>query len=84
MPASDMVNQAVKISLAQDSPFPMDLIVRTPKYLQQRIAEEDWFLREIVSRGKLLYEKNDEGVGPESRGRLAGRKLPRIEQDSSS
>lgn len=74
MPTRDMINQAVRIRKAIDTPFPMDLIVRTPKYLQQRIDDEDWFLREIVSRGKLLHEKADQGVGPEGRGRLARRR----------
>ena len=59
MPAADMVNQAVRIRLALRAPFPMDLIVRTPKYLQRRLEDGDWFLREIVSKGKLLYEKAD-------------------------
>jgi predicted nucleotidyltransferase len=73
MPAADMVNQAVRITMACDPPFPLDLLVRTPRYLQQRIEDEDWFLREIVSRGKILYEKADQRVGPKGRGRLARR-----------
>lgn len=73
MPAADMVNQAVRITLACDPPFPLDLMVRTPKYLQRRIQDADWFLREIVSKGKVLYEKDDKGMDPEGRKRLARR-----------
>src|SRR5713226_3635322 len=57
MPARNDNNQAIKIRLAIEAPFPMDLIVRTPKELHWRLEEGDWFLREIVSSGKVLYEK---------------------------
>jgi uncharacterized protein len=67
MPASNQINQAVKISLAIPAPFPMDLLVRTPHTMQWRLEEGDWFLREIVSKGKVLYEKADAGVDQESR-----------------
>jgi predicted nucleotidyltransferase len=39
-------------------PFGMDILVRTPKQLQERIALGDYFLREIVTRGKILYERH--------------------------
>lgn len=38
--------------------FPMDVLVRTPKQLEERIALGDFFLREIASQGKVLYERN--------------------------
>jgi len=57
MPAKNMVNQAAKIRLALDYDFPLDLIVRTPEYLEERLRMDDWFVREILSRGKVLYEK---------------------------
>ena len=46
-----------KIRLALSAPFAMDLIVRIPKTLKWRLEEGDSFLREIVSKGKVLYEK---------------------------
>src|SRR6266705_5972912 len=55
MPARNQLDQAVRIELACDPPFPLDLIVRTPRNLKWRLAEGDFFLREIMSRGKLLY-----------------------------
>ena len=70
MPARNVIDQAVRIRLAIESRFPMDLIVRKPKDLEWRIAEGDSFLQEIVSKGKVLYEKADEGVVPEGRRRL--------------
>ena len=63
MPARNELDQAVKISLAIDPPFPLDIIVRTPETLRWRLAEGDSFLREITARGKVLYEAADAGMG---------------------
>lgn len=38
-------------------PFGMDILVRTPSQLQERIALGDAFLREITSKGQVLYER---------------------------
>jgi uncharacterized protein len=73
MPARNQGSQAYKIRLAISAPFPMDLIVRTPETLKWRLEEGDSFLREIMSKGKVLYEKADGGVGAEGRSRLSGR-----------
>jgi predicted nucleotidyltransferase len=63
MPARNQLDQAVKIHLALLPPFPLDLIVRTPKNMKWRLEEGDSFLREVVARGKVLYEKDDARVG---------------------
>jgi predicted nucleotidyltransferase len=76
MPARNEIDQAVKIRLAIPAPFPMDLIVRTPQDLLWRLEEGDSFLREIVARGKVLYEQADAGVGAEGGGRPAHGKEP--------
>ena len=39
-------------------PFPLDVIVRTPRELAERIAMGDLFLCEITTRGKVLYERD--------------------------
>jgi predicted nucleotidyltransferase len=36
--------------------FPIDLLVYAPGELRKRIAQEDFFLSEIVERGKVLHE----------------------------
>jgi predicted nucleotidyltransferase len=69
MPAYDVVSKAVQIRLAFESPFPLDLIVRTPKQLERGLRENDWFLREIIEKGKVLYDAQNSSVGPEGRGR---------------
>src|SRR6516164_11089632 len=38
MPAANQIDQAVRIDRATDPPFPLDLIVRTPKNLSWRLA----------------------------------------------
>src|SRR5271163_1246465 len=63
MPARNQIDQAVRIHLACEPGFPLDILVRTPENMRWRLEEGDSFLREITSRGKVLYEKPDEGVG---------------------
>lgn len=38
------------------APFPMDLLVRTPEQIRQRLTIGDSFLSEILQHGKTLYE----------------------------
>jgi predicted nucleotidyltransferase len=65
MPARNELDQAVRIRLGVDYSFPLDLLVRTPKNLAWRLAEGDSFLKEVMSKGKVLYEETDGGVGNE-------------------
>jgi predicted nucleotidyltransferase len=76
MPAWNEISKASRIRQTVSYCFPMDLIVRTPENLRWRLEAGDWFLREIVSRGKVLYEKTDAGVVQEGRGR-SGNGAPR-------
>lgn len=73
MPAWNEINQSIRITLAFDPVFPLDLIVRTPERLRRGLAEGDSFLKEIASRGIALYEKRHPGVGTEGRKRPARR-----------
>ncbi len=70
MPTRNPLDQVLKIRLAIPAPFPLDLLVRTPETLKWRLEEGDCFLREIVSRGKVLYEKVHGRVGAKSRAGL--------------
>jgi predicted nucleotidyltransferase len=38
-------------------PFPMDLIVYTPKQVEKRKNMRDFFIRDILKKGKVLYAK---------------------------
>jgi uncharacterized protein len=71
MPAYDEINQSIRIILAFEPVFPLDLIVRTPERLRRRLADGDSFLQEITTKGVVLYEKGNEGMGPQGRRRLA-------------
>src|SRR5438128_11714064 len=57
MPAKNESSQRRRIRSAIEYHFPLDLIVRTPETLRWRLEEGDWFLQEIVERGKVLYER---------------------------
>src|SRR5881296_2743544 len=68
MPARNQLDQAYRIRLAVPAPFPMDLIIRTPKNLDWRLKEGESFLTQIMSKGKVLYEKNHTRMGTQGRG----------------
>jgi predicted nucleotidyltransferase len=71
MPAYDVVAQAIRISGAFERLFSHSIIVRTPRQIERglREGECDWFLREVVDKGKVLYEAPHRTVGPQGRGR---------------
>ncbi len=50
------VQQAIKIRRAVDSPFPVDLVVRTPQQIKTRLKWGDSFLQGILDRGQVVYE----------------------------
>src|SRR5262245_29464969 len=54
MPCYNHVNQAIRICLALEHPFSLDLIVRTPKQVERSLRDNDWFLREVIEKGKVL------------------------------
>lgn len=54
------VQQAIQICQQIEYRFGLDLIVHTPKYLAERIKMGDWFLRDVVKEGKVLYEAGDD------------------------
>ncbi|NTU79535.1 MAG: nucleotidyltransferase domain-containing protein [Chloroflexales bacterium] len=47
--------QAVEILTAIHPGFPVDVVVRAPTDLGSRVAQGDFFLREVVERGRVLY-----------------------------
>jgi uncharacterized protein len=72
MPARNELDQAWKIDRELARDFSLHLIVRTPRNMEWRLRDGDWFLREIVARGKILYEKTHTRVGHKGGGRLPG------------
>lgn len=64
MPANKRdTKKAIEIRLALQETFPMDLLVYDPSYLYDRSQMRDWFVREIVEKGRVLYERSHPGLG---------------------
>ena len=51
--------QAVEISRRLEHRFPIDLLVRSPEEVRQRLAWNDFFLREATEKGVVMYESTD-------------------------
>ena len=45
--------------LLRPRPFPMDILVRTPDEIAEAVKQNDLFIQEILSRGKVLYEQSE-------------------------
>ena len=50
------VQQAIEICQRIEYRFGLDLIVHTPKSLAMRLKLGDWFLRDALQEGRVLYE----------------------------
>ena len=53
------MRKAVEIETKIPPRFPLDLVVRSPRQMRSRLALHDFFLQEVVEKGKLLYESPD-------------------------
>jgi predicted nucleotidyltransferase len=53
------VRQAIAILNRLNVLTPIDLLVRTPEQVQERLALGDQFMREILERGKVMYEAHN-------------------------
>ncbi len=53
------VDRSVEIRMKLRPGFPMDLLVRTPQKVRERIEMGDAFMREILDQGKVLYEADN-------------------------
>lgn len=50
------VRKAIEMLDSIEPRFGVDLLVRTPAGLQERLAQQDFFLRDVVTKGRILYE----------------------------
>jgi predicted nucleotidyltransferase len=66
-------HEATRIRRLLDVDFPMDLLVRSPSEVDKRIGWNDYFLKEIMEKGIVLYAADDAGVGAKGRKRLRRR-----------
>jgi HEPN domain-containing protein len=85
MPARNVIDQAIRIDLAIERQFSVDIHVRTPYQIKQGLKEGDydWFLFEVMTKGEVLYDSSHRAVGGKAKEDLevarllAGRKVPR-------
>ena len=50
------VDKSVEMRLKLRPRFPLDLLVRTPAKIKERLAMGDDFIKDIFDKGKVLYE----------------------------
>jgi predicted nucleotidyltransferase len=50
------IDKAIEIIGKLEHRFPIDLIVRSPAELRQRLKWNDFFLREATEKGVVMYE----------------------------
>jgi uncharacterized protein len=54
--------------------FPLDLLIRTQAQVDERVALNDFFMRDITEKGQTLYDAADRRVGV--KGRRSSRHRP--------
>ena len=50
------LDKAIQIRERFDAPFALDLLVRKPQFVIQRLRERDMFLESIITNGIVMYE----------------------------
>ena len=50
------VDQVIAMRLKADAPFPLDLLVKRPAEIAERLAMNDSFIKSILDDGEVLYE----------------------------
>jgi uncharacterized protein len=50
------VRKAAEILSKVNPRFAVDIVVRTPEQIRERLMWNDFFLREIIEKGQVLYE----------------------------
>jgi uncharacterized protein len=64
LPFEEMpVQMAIAIRRQVQSPFPLDLMARTTEQIQQRLEMGDFFIQDIMEKGRVLYEANHTRMG---------------------
>jgi len=53
------VDRSVQIRMKLRPGFALDLVVRTPEKVRERLAMGDDFMQDILDEGKVLYEADD-------------------------
>lgn len=62
------VHKTLEILRSLNSDLPVDLLVATPEGVRERLFNDDWFMRDIFEKGRVLYEADHAGIGGEGGG----------------
>jgi predicted nucleotidyltransferase len=84
MRTKNAIDQSIRIKTAFKRLFSLDLIVRTPWQIERGLKDDNWFLREIIEKGKVLYEAGDRQVGSQGRNGLGSGPQTRGRQPAAS
>jgi predicted nucleotidyltransferase len=49
------IRKALEIISKINPKIPVDLLVRTPEQVEDRISNNDWLMREVFEKGRMLY-----------------------------
>jgi predicted nucleotidyltransferase len=64
MRTKNAIDQSIRIKMALKRLFSLDLIVRTPGQIERGLKDDNWFLREIIEKGKVLYDTSSDCPEP--------------------
>jgi predicted nucleotidyltransferase len=84
MRTKNAIDQSIRIKTAFKRLFSLDLIVRTPWQIERGLKDDNWFLREIIEKGKVLYAARDRQVGSQSRNGLGSGPQARARESAAS
>lgn len=70
IPKSEFRNKAVEIRQRIPDRFRVDVLVRSPEEIAYRVSYNDWFLREITERGKLLHSSDTHASRKETHAKI--------------
>lgn len=54
-----MLDKSLEILRATNPRFPIDLLAKTPQLIQEKKDAGDFFINDILSQGKTLYESRN-------------------------
>lgn len=57
------LHAAARIAAAVDHPFPLDILVARPQAFSDSLARKASFATTVITKGAILYEARDGGVG---------------------
>ena len=65
--SGNSADQALAIRRQIPRSFPLDLMVKTPAEVRQRLHRKDSFLKAVMQEGEVVYERQRDGMARKSR-----------------